>query len=677
MEHKNIPVGHIHAPFQWVVADAAARAALTVESGDANKLCLQQDTGVSYRLSSVSPVVWSLSNPHDAEQDSAIETAQSTANAAVTAAQQAQSTADGKATATHAHTAAQISDASTVGHAVLTATDAPAARSALELANHEQVTVDTKGNAGLGVTPAGWHPSLRSLEMASGAVFSQNDGFSMRVVQNAVLDTNVAWIYRNTGFASRMDLGGGGMQFFTAPSGAAGAVINFVQAMVLDANGRLGIGATPSNWVTAADAGCRALQLANPDGKSAAIATWYGAASFLLNAYFSPIGGMRYCAGGPATQYQQLSGGHTWSSAPSGVAGDPVTFSQAMTLDANGNLLVGVSSGVAHCLTRPVSEGNDLLYVYSPSTLLGTAFYAISGQGWNASASGLAIGKNSVTGRSINAGGTVNASGADYAEYERNNGAVIEKGAVVGFKADGSLTLKYGEAIRFGIKSTNPSYVGGDTWGTEAQVGKRPEAPQFTAPEYAGSQKPADLPEKPVEPSLALPTEPAQQDDETDETFAVRVAGWKQACQQAEAQYSQAQDSYAVAVAAWEVAAADYATALAQYEADQAAYKAAVEAAKAEFDTVTMPAYEETLDEWEAKLEAARVLADRVAYSGKVPVNVLGAAPGDYIIAAEGDDGGIGGKVITAPDFAQYLKAIGRVNRVLEDGRAEVAVIVH
>jgi hypothetical protein len=68
------------------------------------------------------------------------------------------------------------------------------------------------------------------------------------------------------------------------------------------------------------------------------------------------------------------------------------------------------------------------------------------------------------TGRSINATGTVNASGADYAEYEANNGLVISKGSIVGFKADGTLTLTFSEAVRFAVKSTDPAYVGGDTW---------------------------------------------------------------------------------------------------------------------------------------------------------------------------------------------------------------------
>lgn len=57
-EHNDIQEGEIHHPFQWIVADAAARIALSTLSGDVYKLCLQTDTGVVYRLVSITPSVW-------------------------------------------------------------------------------------------------------------------------------------------------------------------------------------------------------------------------------------------------------------------------------------------------------------------------------------------------------------------------------------------------------------------------------------------------------------------------------------------------------------------------------------------------------------------------------------------------------------------------------------------
>ena len=76
------------------------------------------------------------------------------------------------------------------------------------------------------------------------------------------------------------------------------------------------------------------------------------------------------------------------------------------------------------------------------------------------------IEKDSTTNRSINAGGTVNASGADYAEYmEKSEAFTINKGDICGINSEGKLTNIWADAISFVVKSTDPSYVGGDTWG--------------------------------------------------------------------------------------------------------------------------------------------------------------------------------------------------------------------
>jgi len=46
-----------------------------------------------------------------------------------------------------------------------------------------------------------------------------------------------------------------------------------------------------------------------------------------------------------ASSHYDLDGGaHKWYNAPSGTAGDGISFTQAMTLDASGNLLVGTTS---------------------------------------------------------------------------------------------------------------------------------------------------------------------------------------------------------------------------------------------------------------------------------------------------------------------------------------------
>ena len=99
-----------------------------------------------------------------------------------------------------------------------------------------------------------------------------------------------------------------------------------------------------------------------------------------------------------------------------------------------------------------------------------THIYQTGSEGSNTAATAIRIPTNTTTGRSINAGGTVNASGADYAEYMyKSDGCLgIEKGEVVGVDVDGKLTKVYDDAISFVIKSTNPSIVGGDIWFNES-----------------------------------------------------------------------------------------------------------------------------------------------------------------------------------------------------------------
>jgi hypothetical protein len=54
-----------------------------------------------------------------------------------------------------------------------------------------------------------------------------------------------------------------------------------------------------------------------------------------------------------------VGGAHRWFSAPSGTAGNAISFTQAMTLDASGNLLVGKTSPTYSASNRSVFEINN------------------------------------------------------------------------------------------------------------------------------------------------------------------------------------------------------------------------------------------------------------------------------------------------------------------------------
>ena len=224
-----------------------------------------------------------------------------------------------------------------------------------------------------------------------------------------------------------------------------------------------------------------------------------------------------------------------------------------------------------HRINRKVSQGNAVLVVSAfDSVGNDTAiFYAVNGVSGNAAGTALMMPRNDSTNRSINAGGTVNASGADYAEYmTKSINDIINKGDIVGVDINGKLTNIFADSISFVVKSTDPSYVGGDVWGNEDIIGKKP----------------------------------LQTEDQSEEEFAI------------------------------------------------------------------------INEVFEAKLEEERAKVDRISFSGQVPCNVLGANVGDYIIPIQTEDGKITGQAITSPSFEQYQLSVGKVWKIMEDGRAWIAV---
>lgn len=213
---------------------------------------------------------------------------------------------------------------------------------------------------------------------------------------------------------------------------------------------------------------------------------------------------------------------------------------ERMRIDASGSLLVGTTSAavVNSRMTVASGAGTEVVLGNASETSL---------TNYSATVAKLYVARGNITLRSINAAGTVNASGADYAEYMTKAGDFsITKGDICGINAEGKLTSVFSEAVAFVVKSTNPSYVGGDTWGADLEAGSE-------------------------------------------------------------------------------------------------------------------------------ELEAARQLVDRIAFCGQVPVNVLGAAPGQWIIPVE-DNGGIKGEAVSSPSFEQYQKAVGKVIAVEADGRARIIV---
>jgi hypothetical protein len=102
--------------------------------------------------------------------------------------------------------------------------------------------------------------------------------------------------------------------------------------MILNSSGNLGLGVTPSAW----GGSFKALQVGD---RSAIVSV--SNSTILSSNYFNDGTADKYMLSAAASIYQQIGGDHRWLIAPSGTAGNAISFTQALTLSAVGNLLLG------------------------------------------------------------------------------------------------------------------------------------------------------------------------------------------------------------------------------------------------------------------------------------------------------------------------------------------------
>jgi len=207
------------------------------------------------------------------------------------------------------------------------------------------MTLDTSGNIGLGATQSGWASDYRTFEMGVssnlyGVVWSSSNGdggantYGQIGVGNNLTQGNK---YTGTGAASYYLQSGGRHTWYSAASAAGGSALSATQKMMLDVSGNLGIGVTPSAWGSIQ----KVLQI------GADCTLFYNNTNdFImgLNYYTNASNANVFIANGIASAYRQNSGIHAWYYTQSGTAGGTPAFTQAMTLDASGNLLVGATS---------------------------------------------------------------------------------------------------------------------------------------------------------------------------------------------------------------------------------------------------------------------------------------------------------------------------------------------
>jgi hypothetical protein len=180
----------------------------------------------------------------------------------------------------------------------------------------ERMRIDSSGNVGVGVTPSAWASIYKAIEFSNGAsIWGQTDAPQLSLQTNAFLNSSFQWIYKTTAAASNYRQNAGAHLWFNAPSGTAGA-----SAAV-----------TSGQSYTVSVLG------------SSTLAQW--------QAFFSALTVL-------PTVGQVVTATATGSIVGGGTVTQNITFTQAMTLDALGNLLVGLTAaGTTAAKTIQIANG--------------------------------------------------------------------------------------------------------------------------------------------------------------------------------------------------------------------------------------------------------------------------------------------------------------------------------
>jgi hypothetical protein len=273
----------------------------------------------------------------------------------------------------------------------------------------QAMTLDASGNLGIGTSSP-----KEKIDSRGAAVFSGDNatgtnayGTAAGILLSTSSDNTKARITAVSNGANSISL-----VLRSLSSGSA------VDAVTVDSSGNLGLGVTPTN---------NTLGKSIQNGQASAWVSETGSNRFWLASNWKYDGSDKYLNNGFATLYSQQSGQHQWLTAASGTANTVISFTQAMTLDASGNLQLGGTtnkttgvSGSGSGFTVQASGAPTVSIWDTTDTSYYTNFTQVNEVSyiWNIANGPMAFGTNNTerarfnaTGAFVFAGGTTTANG--------------------------------------------------------------------------------------------------------------------------------------------------------------------------------------------------------------------------------------------------------------------------